>query len=296
MKVLRFFNAIMTLGRVSNLPSVWSNCLAAWVLSGGQLSSSIEIEKFIWLNLGATFLYLGGMFLNDAFDIEFDNVHRIERPIPSRLISLKSVYVLGGFLMIIGLSCVVWINTAAAIFSLFLAFSIFWYDIIHKKITWSPVIMGLCRFALYLLSGSIALGEINISVVLGGGMLFGYIVGLSNIARKEATGGRVNSWPCWFLFLPLLYSLGLCFLPSGNFQISIGLIVVMLIFILWVSRSLLISFNTKIPNFGRTVSGLLAGIVLFDLLMVSVISTQLFLPFIALFSLSLLLQRFVPAT
>ena len=50
MKVLRFFNAIMTLGRVSNLPSVWSNCLAAWVLSGGQLSSSIEIEKFILLN------------------------------------------------------------------------------------------------------------------------------------------------------------------------------------------------------------------------------------------------------
>ena len=156
--------------------------------------------------------------------------------------------------------------------------------------------MGLCRFALYLLSGSIALGEINISVVLGGGILFGYIVGLSNIARKEATGGRVNSWPCWFLFLPLLYPLGLCFLPSGNFQISIGLIVVMLIFTLWVSRSLLIPFNTKTPNFGRTVSGLLAGIVLFDLLMVSVLSSQLFLPFIALFSLSLLLQRFVPAT
>ena len=107
MKVLRFFNAIITLGRVSNLPSVWSNCLAAWVLSGGQVSNSIEIEKFIWLNLGATFLYLGGMFLNDAFDVGFDNVHRIERPIPSGLISLKSVYVLGGFLMIIGLGCVV---------------------------------------------------------------------------------------------------------------------------------------------------------------------------------------------
>ncbi len=296
MKVLSYFNALLTLGRVSNLPTVWSNCLAAWILSGGQLSSSLEIQKIIWLNLGATALYLGGMFLNDAFDIRFDIAHRSERPIPSGTISVKSVYLLGTILMVSGVCCVVWINITAALCSLCLAGSIFWYDYIHKRITWSPLIMGLCRFALYLLSGSIVFGVITVPVVLGGAMLFGYIVGLSNIARNEATGGRINSWPCWFLFLPLLYSIGLSISTFDEIQISIELIVAIAIYLLWIIRSLLFSFNSNAPNFGRSVSGLLAGIVLFDLVMVSAINTQLYLPFIVLFSLSLFLQHFVPAT
>jgi len=291
-----YFNALFTLGRISNLPTVWSNCLAAWLLSGGQLSSSDEIEKIIWLNLGATMLYLGGMFLNDAFDVRFDMANRSERPIPSGIISVKAVYVLGAILMLIGICCVVWINITAAICSLCLAGSIFWYDYIHKRITWSPLIMGLCRFSLYLLSGAIVFGLITMPVVLGGIMLFGYIVGLSNIARNEATGGRVNSWPCWFLVLPLAYVVGLSVFSFGEVQISIELIVAMVIYLLWIVRSLLFSFNSKAPNFGRTVSGLLAGIVLFDLVLVSAINTQFCVPFVLLFSLSLLLQRFIPAT
>ena len=286
----------MTLGRVSNLPTVWSNCLAAWFLSGGQLSTLVEIEKIILLNLGATMLYLGGMFLNDAFDFHFDKDHRSERPIPSGAISINTVYLFGGSLMLAGLFCVIWINITAAICSLCLAGSIFWYDCIHKRINWSPLIMGLCRFFLYLLSGSMMIGLITIPVLLGGIMLFGYIVGLSNIARNEATGGRVNSWPCWFLMLPLFYAVGLSFFYSGEIHISFELILVMAVYLLWTIRSLLFSFKTRNPNYGRTVSGLLAGIVLFDLLLVSVISTQYCVLFVVMFSLSLLFQRFIPAT
>ena len=67
-----FIKALLLLGRTSNLPTVWSNCLAAWLLAGGGLAETADIQRFVWLNVGATLLYLAGMFLNDAFDVKFD--------------------------------------------------------------------------------------------------------------------------------------------------------------------------------------------------------------------------------
>src|SRR5690349_2325781 len=92
-----FWRTLLILGRVSNLPTVWSNCLAGWLLSGGG-----RTKEFWWMTLGATLLYTGGMFLNDAFDAAFDAQHRRERPIPSGAIALKTVWQLGLALLGIG--------------------------------------------------------------------------------------------------------------------------------------------------------------------------------------------------
>ena len=73
---------LLILGRVSNLPTVWSNCLAGWWLGGGG-----NFWKLPFLLLGMSLLYTGGMFLNDAFDEEFDRQRRAERPIPTGKIS-----------------------------------------------------------------------------------------------------------------------------------------------------------------------------------------------------------------
>ena len=159
--------ALLLLGRTSNLPTVWSNCLAAWLLAGGALNESGDVQRFVWLNVGTTLLYLAGMFLNDAFDVKFDREHRSERPIPSGAISVKAVWTLGVGQMILGLACVVWVNVPAAACALALVGSILWYDWVHKKIAWSPLIMGLCRLFLYLLTGAIAVGEITLPVLLG---------------------------------------------------------------------------------------------------------------------------------
>src|SRR5712675_3038067 len=78
---------LLVLGRVSNLPTVWSNCLAGWWLGGGG-----NVEKLPYLLAGATSLYTGGMFLNDAFDVEFDREYRKDRPIPSGQITLDEVW------------------------------------------------------------------------------------------------------------------------------------------------------------------------------------------------------------
>ena len=42
-----------------------------------------------------TFFYLGGMYLNDAFDAEIDAAERPERPIPSGQVSARLIFHLG---------------------------------------------------------------------------------------------------------------------------------------------------------------------------------------------------------
>ncbi|HEY4951797.1 MAG TPA: UbiA family prenyltransferase, partial [Verrucomicrobiae bacterium] len=86
-KSFRQLRTLLVLGRVSNLPTVWSNCLASWWLAGGG-----NLGKLPLLFLGVSALYTGGMFLNDAFDAEFDRQRRASRPIPSGAISLPAVW------------------------------------------------------------------------------------------------------------------------------------------------------------------------------------------------------------
>ncbi|MDB4635314.1 UbiA family prenyltransferase [bacterium] len=288
--------ALLLLGRVSNLPTVWSNCLGAWLLAGGALLESADVERFAWLIAGSTLLFLAGMFLNDAFDVQFDREHRPERPIPSGDITAKAVWALGIVQLLLGLGCLVYVNTLATLCALGLAGSILVYDWLHKRTAWSPLIMGLCRLLLYLLAGATATGSLGLTVVLSALALWSYIVGLSNIARRESTGGRLNSWPCWLLSLPLALVLALPYYQEGADLLSSGVVIAGGLYALWTVRSLLFTFKSIIPQHGRTVSGLLAGIVLFDFLLAANQNMEMGIVFFGLFGLALLFQRYIPAT
>src|SRR5437870_1291348 len=127
--VMKRFGTFLILGRVSNLPTVWSNCLAGWWLGGGG-----DFKNLTFLLAGATFLYIGGMFLNDAFDAEFDRRHRKERPIPSALIELKTVWRWGLAWLALGIFCLVWPGKVTGGLGLALALCIILYDAVHKLI------------------------------------------------------------------------------------------------------------------------------------------------------------------
>ena len=146
----------LILGRVSNLPTVWSNCLAGWWLGGGGNFKNLPL-----LLAGATFLYVGGMFLNDAFDTEFDRRHRKERPIPSGMIALDSVWRWGLAWLALGAVILLWPGKVTGGLGLALAFCIILYDAVHKLIPFSPVLMGLCRFFLYVLAASTGLNGVT---------------------------------------------------------------------------------------------------------------------------------------
>jgi 4-hydroxybenzoate polyprenyltransferase len=282
----RELRSLLILGRVSNLPTVWSNCLAGWLLSGGG-----GAIRFVLLCLGASFIYVGGMFLNDAFDAEFDRQHRQERPIPSGAISPAKVWGWGLGWLAGGLLLLSLLGKGVFGVTLILCACVITYDAIHKAVTMSPVLMALCRLLLYLLAAAAGTKGITGLPIWTGLALASYVVGLSYIARKESARGPVASWPCWALLTPFLMAM-----VTNAGSLRTRALIISALLALWIVRCLGHTFGASTISVGRTVSGLLAGICLVDLLAVNPGSGWTVLAFLSLFAAALLGQRYVPAT
>jgi len=276
---------LLVLGRVSNLPTIWSNCLAGWWLAGGGNQA-----KLPWLFAGATFLYVGGMFLNDAFDVDFDCQHRKERPIPSGALSLKAVWAWGLTWLAMGSACLLALGTTTGTLGLALLIFILIYDAVHKLFTFSPVFIGICRFLLYVAAASVAVNGVNGWSIWCGLALMLYVVGLSFLARRESARGPVNYWSLLLLAAPIV--LALIMNTNGYVQPALLLSAVLA---LWVLRCLRPALSAE-RRIDRAVAGLLSGIVFVDLLAVPDVPMQLASVFLGLFVLALLSRRFIPAT
>ncbi len=277
---------LLVLGRVSNLPTVWSNCLAGWLLGGGG-----DWWRFGLLCAGATCVYVGGMYLNDAFDTQFDQQHRSERPIPSGAISSSLVWRLGFTWLAAGVAALFLLGPVPAALTVGLSLSVLVYDAIHKIFAFSPVLMAACRFFLYLVAATATGNDLTGLAVWSALALAAYIVGLTHLAKKESVRGALRFWPCLLLGAPILLAL---LINTGAFQQPALLLGAALA--LWVLRCARRVWWTGQRDIGRAVSGLLAGIVLVDLLAVADQPPVYGAVFLGLFLLALLFQRFVPAT
>jgi hypothetical protein len=278
---------LLILGRVSNLPTVWSNCLAGWWLSGGG-----NFWKLPLLLLGVSALYTGGMFLNDAFDAQFDQQRRAGRPIPSGKIPLQTVWRFGLGWLALGMICLLFLGKLAAALALVLVICILIYNAVHKLVTVSPWLMGACRFWVYVIAGTTGVKGLSGWPVWCGAALGLYVVGLSYVARRESFRGTVPHLPLLLLLAPIGLAL---LMDNGVAQKSAWL--VSLIFALWTARCIRTVFQPGEMNVGRIVSGLLAGIVFVDWLAIAPQCPQwLGSTLLALFGITLLAQRFVPAT
>jgi hypothetical protein len=282
----RQIRTLLVLGRVSNLPTVWSNCLAGWLLGHGG-----SWPRFGLLCLGASCVYLGGMFLNDALDHEYDLKHRKERPLPSGAIGLGEVWGWGlGWLVAGGLMLGL-LGGATAILTLLLIGCVLLYDAVHKLITFSPVIMAVCRVLLYMVAASAAVGGVTGLALWSGLALGAYVMGLSYFAVRENTRRPVASWPSLLLGAPIVLA---WIANAGAYQLRAVLLSALLG--LWIVRCLQGTFWGETVNIGRTVSGLLAGICLVDMLAAAVGAPLAGAAFIFFFFAAVILQKFVPAT
>ena len=282
----KYLRTLLVLGRVSNLPTVWSNCLAGWLISGER-----SIRSLVLLCAGATALYIGGMYLNDAFDVEFDRLNRKERPIPSGAISVGDVWGYGLSWLGLGLVLIYFFNTTTFTLAVALVFSILLYDAIHKAIAFSPVLMAACRFLLFVMAASVGTNGVTGLSVWTASALFCYIVGLSFVAKSESNRGPVRYWPCLLLMAPLFLA---WLVNAGDFRKQSLLLSVILF--LWILRCLHHTFMATDKNIGRTVSGLLAGIVLVDMLACTGAGVGWMMVFVLLFGSALVFQRYIPAT
>lgn len=306
--------AWLELARISNLPTAWTNVLAGWLLAGGQLQD----QRLLWLLLGGSLLYSGGMILNDAADAGYDREHRKERPIPRGAVSVGAAWVGGLICLVIGwIACIrgfsnVWLSIGLVVVILA-------YDLYHKPWPGSVAVMGLCRTFLYLVAGwpgvygaywlhqasliePISCFVMFPSPLLGEGRVLliaslaigAYIVALTMIARMEGRGGSPKKGAMWFSKL-LLYSPGIVaaarVFTGGDPRVLI-LLLAFAVLIAVASRMM----KRGGSEIGRAVGILLAGIAVVDGLAVATISFPLACGFVALAPLLRLWQRKIAAT
>jgi 4-hydroxybenzoate polyprenyltransferase len=285
---------VLRLGRVSNLPTVWTNTLAGIVLAGGNVGDRRTLPLLVALSL----FYVAGMYLNDAYDAEIDARERPERPIPSGQVSAETVFTVGFGMMALGLALLVWIGYGAAggtglgpvLSGLGLGAAIVMYDRRHKDNPLSPVLMGICRVLVYVTAGLAFVPELPAPLRTGALLLLCYLIGLTYVAKQETLGEVRNLWPLLFLGAPAVYALVLAFEGGAAALLSLA-------FILWVGVALWFLWRRQPGDVPRAVVSLIAGISLLDAVLIvgAGASSFAWLAILA-FLLTLALQRVVPGT
>jgi hypothetical protein len=151
--------------------------------------------------------------------------------------------------------------------------------------------MAACRFFLYLVAASTTTNPTSGLTVWCACALASYIVGLSYLARRESMPGPLQYWPLLFLLFPILLAL---IINTGSYRNDA--LLVSALFAAWILRSIRYTLWESTPQIGRTVAGLLAGIVWVDWLAVPYVSRELGVVFVVLFLAALIFQRYIPAT
>ena len=189
----------LRLGRVSNLPTVWTNTLAGALLAGAAGFGA----EFALLLAAFTLFYTGGMFLNDAFDAASDARERPERPIPSGVVARGAVFGWGFGQLAAGVALLAVLGVAPTLAGLTLAVAISYYDWNHKTNPLSPVVMGLCRVLIYLGAGLAYTLALSAALWTGAALLLCYLIGLTYVAKQENLERVENLWPLAFLAAPV---------------------------------------------------------------------------------------------
>ncbi len=284
----------LRLGRVSNLPTVWTNAMAGAAVAGGEPWSPVTFLT----GLALSFLYVGGMYLNDAFDAAIDARERPGRPIPAGEVAPETVFALGFVLLLLGLMALAAAlalppadsGLAATVAGVGLAGAIVLYDWRHKGNPLSPLLMGLCRVLAYVTAGLAAVTSPAPALWLLGLAGFGWLVGLTYAAKQEAFDRLDRVWPLAFLAAPLVY--GLARLDAGPLAwlLLLGLSG-------WLGFALFLLQRRAKGDVPRAVVSLIAGIALVDALFLATIgAASAAFAAIGCFVLTLLLQRWVSGT
>lgn len=280
------------LGRVSNLPTIWTNVLAGTALAGAQA----DLGTLGFLLIALSLFYTGGMYLNDAFDARHDARYRPDRPIPSGKIRARTVFALGFAQLGAGMAIVLFLSlirsdhpVGGILCGLLLAGCIVFYDAFHKKNPLGPAVMGLCRALVYLTVAG-ALAGLGLSVLAGAAVLMAYVVGLTYAAKQEGRQKIRRIWPLALVAAPFVYLVPV--LGSGG----LGTVAVLL-FALRVALSLWLLLRDKRKNVQKAVVGFLAGICLLDASILAGLQQMNAAGFaLACFALTILLQKYVKGT
>lgn len=292
--MIRFarLRTLLVLGRVSNVPTVWTNVAVGWFLAGGEGTG-----EFAWILLGMSWIYIAGMTLNDAFDAAWDREHAAWRPIPSGRIGERSVWVVGVLEMLAGVAVLLTLTATHPLLVAALVAAVWCYNALHKR-GWGAVwIMGLCRALVYLGAGSAAgAGTLDLPPALyflaGGAVL--YIAGITLAARREhaSVADPLGRLPRILLSVPVLFPPLIWRTVPGDIASS----ALLAVGILGVGAWIVIVRRALVERVPQGVALALAGIAFYDAAAVAFADWRVAVAALAAFVLTLGLQRVVPAT
>lgn len=261
--------AYIELARLSNAPTVVTNVLVGCTLgamsmvglnSGGATDAShLPLLTVTQLIVGVLLLYIAGMALNDAADMEVDSRERPSRPIPSGRISPRGAYVFVLVCLSAGLILLTRLGPEATAFALALAIAIIAYDLYHGASAASVLLLGMCRSLVCLVAAVSIAWPLDWPIASWFIVaIFGYVTVLSIIARAEA-GPRAARMRWLSLALPVI-AISPIIVVSDPQPMAYLFAVAMIVWILFVSRHL---FRHQ-PKPPRAIMGWLAGICLVD--------------------------------
>jgi 4-hydroxybenzoate polyprenyltransferase len=284
----------LRLGRVSNLPTVWSNVLCGLALGG-------RVPPWPWVvALCAVFslYYVAGMYLNDAFDRHIDAHERPSRPIPSGQAPAWLVFSLGFAGLALGVAATAWIaanqNPAgvyrATACGFALAAFIVGYNLHHKTNPVSPVIMGMCRVFVYITVAMSVVGAVTPALIGACLALLFYLIGLTYTAKQENLREIQNAWPLVLMAVAPAYGIYLAI----ERPITLAFVVLLCA---WVVYSLRYLWHERRRSIPAAVVRLIAGIALVDAMLIEG-TGLLWLAGVAvsMCSLTRAFQRLIPGT
>jgi hypothetical protein len=281
-------STLLRLGRISNVPTVWTNVLAGSIIAGGAGHS----DRVALVMIAMTAFYVGGMYLNDFFDRAIDARDRPGRPIDAGEIRASSVMLIGFGLLAAGIALMIAFGLGAILCGFLLAGVIVLYDVWHKGNRLSPVVMGLCRALVYIGTGVAMAGGISNATLIGAAALACHVAGITYAAKQESLDRVGNLWPLLLLAVPLIAALPVLF---ERWTTVAGFV------LLLAADAAAIRLLVKRPSPGAVplaVSGLIAAICLVDALAIAAAGGGMVIVAICAlgYPLTRLFQKSIPGT
>lgn len=280
-------STLLRLGRVSNLPTVWTDVTAAAVIAGTE-----RIDALVLIIPAMTAFYIGGMYLNDFFDRVIDARERPGRPIAAGAIGAGAVAASGFGLLLLGIVLMAPFGGRAVACGALLAAAILVYDVWHKGNPLSPVVMGVCRALVYIGTCVAMAGELSSAALLGALALTSHVAGLTYAARQEHLNRVGSLWPLLLLAMPFLVAIAS---RAGTWTVLLALTLLFAADVVAIDHLA----RRRAPGaVGLAVSGLIAAICIVDAVAIAWAggSAALVVLCAAGYGLTRIAQRVIPGT
>ncbi len=222
------------------------------------------------LMVSSGLLYIGGIVLNDYFDVEIDKRERPFRPLPSGNISKRHALAIAIVAILIANTIALILGPISFAVSLVLTFAIIVYDYRLKHGPSGPFAMGSARFLNVIFGASPVLLYLNnhsyAIVGTAAASLFLYIVAITLLSKKETGNERPNSIIVFLMVFGVISAvatLGLLLQLQWAFLVNLSIFAIVMIVTL---RQYLMK---ELPSVQKAVRNMVISVIILDSVFVS---------------------------